>query len=70
MNALVGQEAKPNFALAWRVGAERIPVLPNLQTALEQGYKSLQIESTFGIVVPPKASGPSLTACGRRSDLP
>lgn len=52
------------------VGAERIPVLPNLQTALEQGYKSLQIESTFGIVVPPKASGPSLTACGRRSDLP
>ena len=35
------------------VSSERTPSLPDLPTALEQGYKSLQVDSTFGIVVPP-----------------
>jgi tripartite-type tricarboxylate transporter receptor subunit TctC len=36
------------------VSTERIPSLPELPTALELGYKSLQIDSTFGIIVPPR----------------
>ena len=40
------------------VSTERIPSLPDLPTALELGYKSLQIDSTFGIVVPPRTPQP------------
>jgi tripartite-type tricarboxylate transporter receptor subunit TctC len=36
------------------VSTERIPALPKLPTALELGYKSLQIDSTFGLTVPPR----------------
>ncbi|MDO9437112.1 tripartite tricarboxylate transporter substrate binding protein [Hydrogenophaga sp.] len=40
------------------VSTERIPSLPDLPTALELGYKTLQIDSTFGIVVPPRTPQP------------
>ncbi|QJW85188.1 hypothetical protein HK414_22385 [Ramlibacter terrae] len=36
------------------VSTMRAPTLPDLPTALEQGYKSLQIDSSMGIVLPPK----------------
>ena len=36
------------------VSTERIPSLPDLPTALELGYKSMQIDSTFGIILPPR----------------
>ncbi|QJW85896.1 hypothetical protein HK414_22270 [Ramlibacter terrae] len=47
------------------VSTERIPSLPDLPTALELGYKSLQIDSTFGITVPPRTPSRSSTSCGR-----
>jgi tripartite-type tricarboxylate transporter receptor subunit TctC len=37
---------------------DRSPSMPDLQTALEQGYKSLQIDSSMGIVLPPKTPQP------------
>ncbi|MGB3068393.1 MAG: tripartite tricarboxylate transporter substrate binding protein [Ottowia sp.] len=40
------------------VSTERIPSLPDLPTALEQGYKSLQIDSAFGIIAPPRTPQP------------
>lgn len=59
-----GLVTEANFALPYveagklraivTVSTERIPALPNLPTALELGYKSLQIDSTFGITVPPR----------------
>lgn len=35
------------------VSGERVPSLPDIPTALELGYKSLQIDSSMGIVLPP-----------------
>ncbi|MGB3068392.1 MAG: tripartite tricarboxylate transporter substrate binding protein [Ottowia sp.] len=40
------------------VSEERVPSLPNVPTALELGYKSLQIDSSMGIVLPPKTPQP------------
>lgn len=40
------------------VSGERIPSLPNLPTALELGFKSLQIDSSMGIVLPPRTPQP------------
>ncbi|MBN9425969.1 MAG: tripartite tricarboxylate transporter substrate binding protein [Burkholderiales bacterium] len=40
------------------VSSERIPSLPDLPTALELGYKSLQIDSAFGITAPPGTPQP------------
>ncbi len=40
------------------VSDERIPSLPNLPTALELGLKSLQIDSSMGIVLPPRTPQP------------
>lgn len=40
------------------VSTERIPSLPELPTALELGYKALQIDSTFGIIAPPRTPQP------------
>ena len=40
------------------VSSERIPGLPNLPTALELGFKSLQIDSSMGIVLPPRTPQP------------
>lgn len=59
-----GLITEANFALPYiesgklraiaTVSTERIPALPKLPTALELGYKSLQIDSTFGITTPPR----------------
>lgn len=65
------------------VSTERIPSLPNMPTALELGYKSLQIDSAFGITAPPNTpqpivdrlrealrlavNGPSYTEAARRA---
>lgn len=40
------------------VSTERIPSMPELPTALELGYKSLQIDSSMGIVMPPRTPQP------------
>lgn len=40
------------------VSTERIPSLPDLPTALELGYKAMQIDSTFGIIAPPHTPQP------------
>lgn len=40
------------------VSPERIPSLSSLPTALELGYKSLQIDSSMGIVLPPRTPQP------------
>lgn len=40
------------------VSTERIPSLPELPTALELGFKSLQIDSAFGIIAPPRTPQP------------
>ena len=40
------------------VSTARSPSLSDVPTALEQGYKSLQIDSSMGIVLPPKTPQP------------
>ncbi|MDM0072709.1 tripartite tricarboxylate transporter substrate binding protein [Variovorax sp. J31P207] len=42
------------------VSTLRAPSLPDVSTAIEQGYKSLQIESSMGILVPPKTPQPTV----------
>ena len=40
------------------VSTARVPALPDLPTALELGFTSLQIDSSMGIVLPPKTPQP------------
>ncbi|QHE83931.1 Bug family tripartite tricarboxylate transporter substrate binding protein [Hydrogenophaga sp. BPS33] len=57
-SSVVGHIASGRVRPIAVVSAERIPSLPNLPTALELGLNSLQIDSSMGIVLPPRTPQP------------
>jgi tripartite-type tricarboxylate transporter receptor subunit TctC len=57
-SSVVGQIEAGRVRPIATVSPERVPSLPNLPTALELGFNSLQIDSSMGIVLPPRTPKP------------